>query len=257
MKHALSLAVMLGLALGTANAALAQAKGDVSLIAPGGDKAAIEAMIPGFEAKNPGIKVKATFGSGLGTKKQVADGDAFDVFIVQPPYPAVLASGNVDTKTHKTLASVAVGVVVKEGSPKPDISTGDAVKKLLLSAKSVTYPDPKGGAAAGVSFEKTLDQLGITDQVKAKIKRANGGDGAMQMVAKGDVEVGLTFLSEMETPGIEVLGPLPRSISTPTVLDGFVSAHAVNPPAAKLLLDYLASADAAKIYKKYRMQPGG
>ena len=203
---------MLGFLLAASPAALAQ--NEVSLIAPGGDRAAIEAMIPGFEAKS-GIKVKATFGSGLGTKKQVADGDAFDVFVVQPPYPAVLASGNVDVKSHKTLASVAVGVVVKQGAPKPDISTPDAVKKLLLSAKSVTYPDPKGGAAAGVSFEKTLDQLGITDQVKAKIKRANGGAGAMELVAKGDVEVGLTFLSEMGTPGIEVLGPLPRAISSP------------------------------------------
>jgi molybdate transport system substrate-binding protein len=150
-----------------------------------------------------------------------------------------------------------VGVVVKKGAAKPDISTPEAVKRLLLAAKSVTYPDPAGGAAAGISFEKTLQQLGIADQVNAKLRRANGGAGAMALVASGEVEIGLTFLSEMAEPGIAVLGPLPASISTPTVLDGFVSAHAKNPAAAKMLLDYLSSPQAAKTYRSLGMTPGG
>src|SRR5215469_15310749 len=95
------------IAAGTSCAASAQQ--EITLIAPGGIRAAIEQLIPGFEKKT-GYKVKATFGSGLGTKAQVTKGEAFDVPIVQPPYPEVLASGQVLPNSAKPLASVAVGV---------------------------------------------------------------------------------------------------------------------------------------------------
>jgi molybdate transport system substrate-binding protein len=215
----------------------------------------LDQLIPEFEKKT-GYKVKPTIGSGLGTKKQVVQGEAFDVPIVQPPLDDVIASGNVVVSTQKTLASVAIGIAVRKGAPKPDISTPDAVKRLLLSAKSVSYPNPAGGAAAGVSFDETLKKLGITEQMKPTIKLAQGGAGAMAMVAKGEAEIGLTFLSEMEDPGIDVVGPLPKEISTPTMLVGFVGAHAKDPKAAKELLDFLSSPSAAAAYKAQRMQPG-
>lgn len=238
-----------------ADACSAQAQTEVTLIAPGGIRAAVEQLIPGYESKT-GNKVKATFGSGLGTKKQVANGDPFDVPIVQPPFPEVIASGNVIAASETPLASVSVGVAVKEGSPKPDISTPEAVKKMLLSAKSISYPNAAGGAAAGVSFEETLKKLGIFDEMQPKIKRAQGGAGAMQLAAKGEVEIGVTFLSEMDDPGIDIVGPLPKEISTPTVLVGFVSTHAKDPAAAKSLLEYLSSPAAASVYKSLKMQPG-
>jgi molybdate transport system substrate-binding protein len=235
---------------GTASAA------EVTLIAPGGIRAAIEEMIPAFEKKT-GNTVKATFGSGNGTKQRVVKGEVFDVPVVQPPYPDVLASGNVVKNSETPLAHVSVGVAVRPGTPHPDISSPDAVKKLLLSAKSISYPDPKGGAAAGVSFDETLKKLGITDQMRPKIKLAQGGAGAMAMLAKGDVDIGLTFVSEIITePGVEVVGPLPESVSTPTRLSGFISAHSKEPAAAKQLLDYLSSADAAKVYRERGMVPG-
>src|SRR5205814_8357585 len=106
-----------------------------------------------------GHKVKPTFGSGLGTKKQVADGVPFDVPVIQPPYPEVLASGNVIANSATPLARVAVGVAVRPGQRKPDISTPEAVKKLLLSVKSFSYPDPAGAAAAGLSSTKRLAAL--------------------------------------------------------------------------------------------------
>jgi molybdate transport system substrate-binding protein len=228
---------------------------EITLIAPGGFRAAGEQLIAAFEQKT-GRKVKATFGSGLGTKKQVASGEAFDVPVVQPPYPEVIASGNVVAATETPLASVAVGVAVRKGAPKPDISTPDAVKRMLLAAKSVSYPDPAGGAAAGVSFDQTIKKLGIAQQLEPTLKRAKGGAGAMAMAANGEAEIGITFLSEMEDPGIDVVGPLPREISTPTTLVGFISSHAKDPAAAKMLLDYLSSPDAAAVYKKLRMHPG-
>lgn len=115
------------LALGSLHYAGAQTS-EITLIAPGGIRDAVEQLIPGFEART-GHKVKATFGSGLGTKQQVARGEAFDVPIVQEPYPQVLASGNVVTGSATKLASVAVGIAVKKGAPKPDISTPEAVKR--------------------------------------------------------------------------------------------------------------------------------
>jgi molybdate transport system substrate-binding protein len=92
---------------------------EISLVAPGGIRAAIVKLIPDFEKKT-GHKVVATFGSGLGTKRQVAAGDPFDVPIVQPPYPEVLDSGHVIASTATPLATVAVGVAVRTGARKPD-----------------------------------------------------------------------------------------------------------------------------------------
>jgi len=241
------------LALGNSDRARAQSQ--VTLIAPGGIRGAIEQLIPDFE-RMTGHKVKTTFGSGGGTKQQVTRGEAFDVPIVQPPYPDVIASGNVVADSATPLASVAVGVAVRKGAPKPDISTPEAVKRMLLAAKSISYPDASGGAAAGVSFNETLKKLGIADQMQPKIKHAQGGAGAMALAAKGEVEIGLTFLSEMNEPGIDVVGPLPREISTPTALVGFVSSHAKDPAAAKALLDYLSSPEVAAVYRAHGMQPG-
>lgn len=253
MKVLLSLAVLAVLAVGSPRDARAQS--EVTLIAPGGIRDAIEEMIPGFERKT-GHKVNGTFGSGLGTKQRVTQGDPFDVPIVQPPYPEVLASGHVVADSATPLAGVAVGVAVRKGAPKPDISTPEAVKRMLLAAKSIAYPNAARGAAAGVSFNKTLDTLGITAEMQPKIKPAQGGAGAMALVASGEVEIGLTFLSEMSEPGIDVVGPLPQEISTPTNLVGFISSRAKDPAAAKALLEYLSSPDAAAVYRKHGMVPG-
>lgn len=253
MKQLLSSAVFFALVMVATAGARAQTQ--VTLVAPGDLRAPITQLIPRFERKT-GIQVKATFGSGGGTKREVAQGAPFDVPIVQPPYQNVLASGNVVVGSATPLASVAVGVAVREGAPKPDISTPAAVKRMLLAAKSIAFPNPARGATAGVSFERTLRKLGIYKQVQAKLKPARGGAGAMQMVARGEVEIGLTFLSEMNEPGIEIVGPLPAAISTRTRLVGFVSAHTKNPAAAKTLLEYLASPEAAPVYREHGMQPG-
>jgi len=229
---------------------------EITLIAPGGIRAAIDQMIPDFERKT-GHKVKATFGSGGGTKDRVIKGEAFDVPVVQPPVAPVIASGNVVAASEAPLANVAVGLAVRGGAPKPDISNADAVKRLLLSANAIAYPDAARGAAAGESFNATLQKLGIAEAMKPKIKIAQGGAGAMQMLAKGEVDYGLTFISEIITePGVEVVGPLPRDISEPTELIGFLSAHAKDPQAAKALLAYLTGPEAAKIYRERGMQPG-
>jgi molybdate transport system substrate-binding protein len=242
--------IMIVLNFSTARAA------EITLIAPGGIRAAVDQMIPAFE-KATGHKVKATFGSGGGTKERVIKGEPFDVPIVQLPLEPVIASGNVVVASETPLAHVMVGVAVRAGAPKPDISSSDAVKRLLLASKAIAYPNAATGAAAGASFNETLQKLGIAEQMKPKIRIAQGGRGAMELLAKGEVDFGLTFISEIITePGVEVVGPLPREISTPTVLIGYISAHTKEPDAAKALLSYLSSAEAAKVYKQRGMEPG-
>ena len=229
---------------------------EVTLIAPGGIRVAVQQMVPDFE-RATGHKVNATFGSGGGTKERIIKGEPFDVPIVQLPLAPVIASGHVVAASETLLATVAVGIAVRTGAPKPDISTADAVKRLLLGSNAIAYPNAATGAAAGVSFNETLQKLGIVDAMKPKIKIAQGGRGAMELLAKGDVDIGLTFISEIITePGVEVVGPLPRDISSPTALVGFISAQSKEPEAAKALLRYLSSAEAAAVYKQRGMQPG-
>src|SRR5215467_15256133 len=229
---------------------------EVTLIAPGGIRAAVQQMIPAFE-RATGHKVNATFGSGGGTKERVMKGEPFDVPIVQLPLEPVIASGHVVAASETPLANVAVGVAVRTGAPKPDISTADAVKRLLLGSNAISYPNAASGAAAGVSFNETLQKLGIGDAMEPKIKIAQGGRGAMELLAKGEVDIGLTFISEIITePGVEVVGPLPRDISTPTVLVGYVSTYAKDPAAARALLRYLSSEEVAAIYRQNGMAPG-
>src|SRR5215510_9294074 len=146
MKHVF--AVLVAVSCGSVLSARAD---EITLVAPGGIQAAVQQLIPGFE-KASGHKVRPTFGSGLGTKRQVAAGEPFDVPVVQPPYPEVLASGHVVANSATPLATVAVGVAVRTGAPKPDISTADAVKRMLLGTRAIAYPNAASGAAAGVSF---------------------------------------------------------------------------------------------------------
>jgi len=229
---------------------------EVTLIGPGGIRSAAEELIQRFESAR-GHQVKAIFGSGGGTKERIIKGEPFDVPIVQPPLESVLASGHVIRTSETPLATVAVGLAVRTGTSKPDISTADAVKRLLLASKAISYPNAASGAAAGVSFNETLEKLGIAEAMKPKIRIAQGGRGAMELLAKGDVDYGLTFISEIITErGVEVVGPLPRDISTPTALIGFVSVHSKEPQVARALLSYLSSPEAAAIYRKHGMQPG-
>ena len=139
MKHLL-LSVVAVFIVTTCAAAFARR---ITLIAPGGIRAAVTQMIPAFE-RQTGHTVKATFGSGGGTKERVVKGEAFDVPIVQPPLEPVTASGHVVPDSETPLAIVQVGVAVRTGAPKPDISTADAVKRLLLGAREAgnfSYPD--------------------------------------------------------------------------------------------------------------------
>jgi molybdate transport system substrate-binding protein len=229
---------------------------EVTLIAPGGMRCPVDLMKPGFERKTGHI-LKATIGAGGATHRQVVQGAPFDVPVVQPPYKDVIDSGNVIASTETPLAAVPIVVVVRKGDPTPDISSADAVKRMLLAAKAISYPDGAGGlgGAAGVSFDATQKKLGIYDQVQPKVTRMQGV-ALLDLLKRGDIDVAVTFASEVNDPGVEVVGVLPREISTPTALVGFISSHAKAPEAAKALLAYISGPDGAAAYRSCAMTPG-
>jgi len=251
-KHWLSAIAAIALVLAGAHSARAQ--DEVTLIGPNIMRGPVEQIIQGYEAKT-GHKVKATFGAEVGTRQQIIRGEA-DVPLVEAPDADVIASNGVVASSETALANISVGFAVRKGAPKPDISTPEALKRALLSAKSITYPDASAGAAAGVIVNDALKKLGIFEQLQPKIKPAQGGARAMALVASGDVEIGMTLLPGMTDAGIDIVGTLPREVSPPTVVMGFVSSHAKDPAAAKDLLTYLTSPEAAAIYKAQKMAPG-
>ena len=230
------------------------AQSEITLLSPGSIQASMENLVASFEAKT-GEKVKAMFASGGVTRQQVMHGEVFDVIVLQPPYPEVLATGHVNASTETPLATVSLGIAGRKGEPKPDISTAEAVKRTLLAAKGVAYPDEPGGAS-GIAFLKLLDKVGIGAEMQPKLKHGHNGAGTMDFVLKGEADYGVTFVSTMNYAGLEVIGAFPRDLVPPTGYVGFLSAHTPNGAKAKALLDYLSSAEAAKAWTSRGLQPG-
>lgn len=229
---------------------------ELTLVAPGGIRTALQQLLPGYE-KATGNKVTGSYVSGGATKQKIVDGEFFDVPVIQPPYDTVLSSGNIDAKSETPLATVSVVAAIRAGVPKPDMTNGDALKRLLLSVKSISCPSIARGAACGVSFEATLTKLGIKDAITPKIVAAQSGWESVKMLGRGEVELGITFASENDpNPDVQVLGALPRDVSIPTGFVGFIHARTPHREAAAALLKYLSTPEAAKIFTECGMTPG-
>lgn len=252
MKYLISLLAAGVLLLGISTSA--QAQTEVSLLAPNPFKGSLDKVAPGFDGKT-GYKLKLTYGRGLGTKEQAARGEMFDVFIILPPYPEALASGNIDPKSATTLASLTLSLGVKKGAPKPDISTPKALKQALLAAKTVAFVDPTMGSD-GATTKAALVKLGVWDRIASKAKMAPNSGVVGNTVAKGDAEICIYWLNEMTNPGVDVVGRLPKQISTPLKVMAFISTHAKDAKGAKALVGYLSSPEAEASYKNDKMLPG-
>jgi molybdate transport system substrate-binding protein len=236
-----------------ASSLLAQSPKELSVLGSILFKPALDKLIPGFESKT-GYKVNFTWGTGVTARERVASGEIFDVSIVFAPFTEALASGQVVVSSAKTLAGIKLSVTVRQGAPKPDISTPDAVKRTLLAAKSITYVDPTRGTI-GQNALATLQRLGLVDQLRSKTILATGGGNAQELVAKGAAEINIgPYYNDELVPGVERVGALPRNVSTPTAIVGLIGIHAKDPAAAKALLDYLSSAEANAVYKEMGME---
>jgi len=262
MKTSRSAMVAMALACAAWSGASAQAQSEITLLAVGPMRAPTQKIVTGFEAKS-GRKVKVTYGNGVETRRTVAKGQPLDVSIIIAPFPGALTSGSIVLNSATPIASILTAIGVPKGRPKPDISTPDRVKKALLAAKRIGYEDPDFTVAGQGPWE-ALTKLGIADQVAAKseVELGPGAQGispeatrnaikTATRLANGDIDVGMLMLSDMlpERDKYDIVGVLPRSISTPVSVVGFVSTHASDPAGAKALLDYLASTEAQAIWK--------
>jgi molybdate transport system substrate-binding protein len=253
VKHIFASLIVFALMLGVSG--VARAQGEITLLAPGPMRRALDPIVANYQMKT-GAKVKITYGTGLSTRQSVAKGEALDVSLILPPYWAALASGSVDRGTATTVTSFLMAIAVPKGAPKPDISSPQQVKKALLDAKSVGYVDPDFGSA-GMGATEAIDKLGVNDQIASKSQVPNGGGPVQQGLTKGDLALGMLYLSDMQPNAdkFDIVGVLPRKLVAPTPIVGFVSTHASDPAAAKALLQYLASPDAQAIFKADGFEP--
>jgi molybdate transport system substrate-binding protein len=213
------------------------------------------ALVPDFE-KQTGNKVVVDNDTAGGLKKRIESGEAFDVAVITPAVIDELAgAGKIAAGSRVNLASVSIGVVVKEGAPKPDVSTVDAFKRALLEARSVAYIDPASGGSSGIYIDKLLERLGIADQVRPKAKLKKGGYVA-ELIVSGEAELGLHQISEIvPVKGAVLVGPLPKEIQNTTTYAAGLSASPQNKEAAQALIKMFSGPAAATVLKSKGMEP--
>ena len=147
--------------------------------------------------------------------------------------------------------------MVKEGAPKPDVSTVEAFKKALLDAKSVSYIDPASGGSSGIYVGKLLQRLGIADQMKPKEKLKHGGYVA-DLISSGQSELGIHQISEIvPAPGVTLVGPLPKEIQNYTDYAAGVGPNTKYPAEARTLVAMFTSPSAKALFKSKGMEPAG
>jgi molybdate transport system substrate-binding protein len=252
VKNLLASLAIVAIALGICSSARAQ--NEINLLAPGPIREPLDKLLAAYQSKT-GTHVKVTYAGGVPSRQQVASGKGLDVDLLFAPFPDVLKTGNIDPKSTTVVARVRLALAVKKGAPKPDISTPAAVKKTLLNAKSISSVDPAQGSVGGIA-QACLDKLGIAEQVKPKLKWVRGGDVVQDQVAKGEIEIALgPYLSDMKNPGVDVVGALPPGASTPVDITGFLSNSLKDTKAAKALLAYLRSSEAAPTWEEAKVFP--
>jgi molybdate transport system substrate-binding protein len=229
---------------------------EMKVISGGAFKQVLNDLLGAYE-KESGNKAEVTYRTVGQHLKLIAGGEEkFDVAVLTPEAIENLAKeGKVVPGSRADLAKTGVGVVVKAGTPLPDISTVDAFKRTLLTAKSVAYIDPAAGGSSGIYVAKLLERLGIAKEVNAKAVLVQGGEVAAHVV-DGEAEIGIHQISEiLAVKGAVLVGPLPAAIQNFTVYAAGVSCGAADAAAARGLVKFLASPQAVPIIKSKGMEP--
>ncbi|HVY57078.1 MAG TPA: molybdate ABC transporter substrate-binding protein [Xanthobacteraceae bacterium] len=247
-------ALVLGAVLSVAGPSVANAA-EIKVLTAGAFQQMVNALVPDFE-KQTGNKVAVETDTAGGLKRRIEGGAAFDVAVITPAVIKDLtAAGKIAAGTAVNVASVGVGVVVREGAPKPDISTVEAFKRALLAAKSVAYIDPASGGSSGIYIGKLLERLGIADQIRPKAKLKKGGHVA-DLIVSGEAELGLHQISEIvPVKGAALVGPLPKDIQNTTTYTAGVSASTQHKEAAQDLIKTFTSPAAAAVLRSKGMDP--
>ena len=242
----LSLALFLVQA-GAANAA------EVKVFSTIGVRSVMQELGPEFE-RTTGHKLTISFDVANALKRRIDAGESFDVAILTVPVmDDLIKQGKIVEETRVLVARGGMGLGVRAGAPKPDISSTEAFKRTLVNAKSITYP--KEGLA-GLHMNKVLDRLGIAEVMGPKTTLTGSGSPA-ELVSRGDVEFAAHIIPELlAVQGVELLGPLPPEVQTYIVLPGGVSASAMQPQAARELLKFLTGPVAIPVIRSKGYAPG-
>ena len=202
---------------------------------------------PEFE-RTTGHKLNVISGFGPIFVKQINAGESFDVLVSLPTtINGLVKDGKIIADTCTNLFRSGVGVEIRAGAPKPDISSVEAFKRALLNAKSIGYLPTAG-------VPQLLDRLGIADTVKPKATIPTT-DIVSELVAKGELELGVVVITQiLTTPGVELVGPLPPEIQFYTVFTAGVSVNSKAPDAARELIKFLTGPTALPVIKAQGME---
>lgn len=219
-------------------------------------KQALNELSPIFEQKT-GHKLSISYDLAAVQKKRILDGERADVIILTRAMMEDLIKQNkLATANIVNVAGTPVALAARAGAAKPDISTADAFKQTLLSAKSISYADPAKGGLSGVVAGKAIERLGIAEQMKAKTTLVPGAE-APDLVAKGEVEFGIAQASEIvPVAGVQLVGPLPGELGSMSLFTGGVGAGTASADAAKALIEFLSGKDAAPHFKSKGFETG-
>ena len=214
--------------------------------------------LAGSFEQTSGHKLTISYLPAGAARSRIEAGEEFDVAVLQRPTAEELAQrGKIDRHSLKTLARSGLAVAVRRGMRKPDIGTIETFKQALLAAKSVSYPDPSQGHAAGVLFRQILDRLGIADQINAKAKLQKRAFSESLPEDYGDLAIAQPT-EIFITPSFELVDLIPEDLQDFNRFSWAtgVAPHAKEPAAAAELIKFLTSSKAALVMKKKGMEPG-
>jgi molybdate transport system substrate-binding protein len=220
-------------------------------------KAAVDELAPPFERAN-GHVLRITYGPSGGLARRLNAGEAADLIVVDSKaLDALIKQGKV-VGGRTDVARTGIGIAVRKGAPKPDVSSPEALKRALLEARTVGHAAPAGGSITAAHIERVFQRLGIAAEMTPKVKLAAGGpNGRVSvLVSSGEAEIGLQQVSELlSNPQVEVIGMLPAELQLTTIYSAGVTTSASEAEAAKALIKALTAPSAAAIYKAKGLDP--
>ncbi len=251
MKMA-SLAVAATVLGGGIMAGIAQAA-EIKVLGTPGVREFYAELVSQFE-KETGHKVSTVWAGTVDVNKRISGGETVDLVIMAGnSLDELTRLGKIVPGSRVDVAKSGIGLAVRAGTPRPDISSGEAVKQTLLAARSIAY----SSGPSGVYLAGLVQRMGIADQIKQKMKQIPPGGAVGELVARGEAEIGLHQMSELlPVKGIDIVGPLPPDVQQITVFSAGLHAGASNPDAAKALVRFISAPSAAAVIKKHGMEPG-
>ena len=228
---------------------------EVHVMSGGAPKEVFALLTPKFEQQT-GNKVKFTYLVITAIREKLAAGETSDVLILPVPVLEGLSKdGKVDKGAISTFGNLSISVAVKEGAPKPDISTKEKFKQSLLAARSVVHATP-GQTPSGNHMAKVFDELGITDAMAKKTIHKPALAGGVQLVASGEAELGIYPASEVAgVKGVAIVGPLPKGVDLTIVYGGAAMTSAKAPDAAAAFVKFMAAAENRAVWKEAGFEP--